>query len=335
MIARAGLFAIAVFACRGGTTTEPPRAAPGSAVVATGSAGSTGSAAVDPWAGPGAEPDSPTLVERKHVVDEACPAVVAPYFYAVAKDGKTSYMLGTRHVSVALREFPPIVDKLRGSHLAVFEIDPKSDKSKTDANPPDGPTLETQLGPKRWAKLVALVGASSAAELVRAKPSEAMLVMMAMYEDPSRLLESDIERVVAERDIPTGGLESPKFQDDLLDKLLTVRMLSAAIDNTDSRKDFRDETTRDLRAYCSGADSEPGMDPKSRRQLLAAGYSEADIAAMDEQLVYARNRDWIPKLEKLFAAGDVFVAVGADHLAGPRGVIALLAKDGYTATRLK
>ena len=134
MIARAALFAAAVFACRGGTTTEPPRATPGSAVVAKGSA-SAGSAAVDPWAGPGAEPDSPTLVERKHVVDEACPSVVAPYFYAVAKDGKTSYMLGTRHVSVALREFPPIVaDKLRGAHLAVFEIDPKSDKSKSDGS---------------------------------------------------------------------------------------------------------------------------------------------------------------------------------------------------------
>jgi uncharacterized protein YbaP (TraB family) len=336
---RAALLVLAslAFACRGGGAAEPTRPTPGSAGSAIAARGSAvGSAATDPWAGPGVEPDAPTLAERKHVVDEACPAVTAPYFFALAKDGKTSYILGTRHVSVALREFPPVVvDKLRGAHLAVFEIDPKADKGKIDAKPPDGPSLEAQLGAKRWAKLVALVGSSSAAELVHAKPSEAMLVMMAMYEDPSRLLESDIERVAAQGSIPTGGLESAEFQDGLLDKLLDVRMLSAALDNTDNRNEFRDETTRDLHSYCTGADYDPGMDPKTRRQLLAAGYTEADIAAIDEQLVFARNRDWIPKLEQLFGSGQVFVAVGADHLVGTRGVIALLAKHGYTATRLK
>jgi uncharacterized protein YbaP (TraB family) len=50
--------------------------------------------------------------------------------------------------------------------------------------------------------------------------------------------------------------------------------------------------------------------------------------------VFSRNRDWIPKLEKLFAQGDVFVAVGADHLIGDKGVIKLLEARGFTAKRI-
>ena len=322
------LAVVVIFACRGGSsTTETPHVAPGSAG-ATRSAGSA-----DPWSAPAAEPDVPTLLERKQVVDGACPKVTGPAFYAIAKNGKTSYLLGTRHVSVALAEFPPVVvDKLRASHLAVFEIDPQDDKDSERERPAQ--TLEERIGAARWKKLVALVGQSNAGELVHARPSEALLVMMAMYEDPSRTLESDIAHEVAEHEIPTKGLETSKFQDDLIEQLLDLRMLDAAIDNTADRKEFRDETERDLREYCSGADHDPGMDPKTRREMLAAGYKPAELAAMEDALVYARNRDWIPKLEKMFASGDVFVAVGADHLIGARGVIALLAKDGWVATRI-
>ncbi len=314
----------AIVSCRG-NATESPRPLPGS--------GAPAKPAVDPWNTPGTEPDAPTLVERKKVVDGACSKVTGPAFYAIAKGGKTSYILGTRHISVALAEFPPVVlDKLHASHLAVFEVDPKDDKDSEQPRPTE--TLEQRIGAARWKKLVALVGESSARDLVHARASEALLVMMAMYEDPTRQLETDIGRDIADREIPTKGLETSKFQDDLIEKLLDLRMLDAALDGTSDRKEMRDETERDLREYCAGAEHDPGVDPKTRREMLAAGYTAADIAAMEEQLVYGRNRDWIPKLEALFAQGDVFVAVGADHLIGPRGVVALLGRDGYAATRV-
>ena len=66
----------------------------------------------------------------------------------------------------------------------------------------------------------------------------------------------------------------------------------------------------------------------------AAGYSNAELDRIDEQMVFARNADWIPKLEKMFASGNVFVVVGADHLSGPRGVVALLEKRGFKLTRI-
>ena len=55
---------------------------------------------------------------------------------------------------------------------------------------------------------------------------------------------------------------------------------------------------------------------------------------MDEILVFKRNADWIPKLSKLFEQDNVFVAVGADHLIGPRGVIELMKAQGFAVKRI-
>jgi uncharacterized protein YbaP (TraB family) len=323
-----GIAIVVAVACRGGgdDKARAPGGSGGAVVAGSGSA-------ADPWSAP-PKSDVPTLLERKAFVDKACPSVTGPYFFKLEKAGKASYILGTRHVSVALAEFPPVVrERLRASHLAVFEIDPNEDRS-SKPRPENRASLKDQVGPELWKKFVALVGEASAAEVEHGKPNEAVLEMMVLYEDPTRLLESDIERDVAELKIPTKGLETSTFQDDLLDKLIDLRMLRAALANTADRKEFADETTRDLRDYCTGTGKDPGVDPKTRKELLAAGYTAGDIAAIDDQLVYSRNRDWIPKLDALFAAGDVFVAVGADHLLGDRGVIELLAARGYKATRI-
>ncbi len=49
-----------------------------------------------------------------------------------------------------------------------------------------------------------------------------------------------------------------------------------------------------------------------------------------QRLLVARNRDWMPKLEALFSrTGRAFVVVGAAHLVGPDGLIAMFKAKGY------
>lgn len=111
-------------------------------------------------------------------------------------------------------------------------------------------------------------------------------------------------------------------------------MLRAAIGYTKDRSELAKESREDLAAYCSGSDDTPGMDDDMRADLLAAGYSKQELDQFDEEMVFRRNADWIPKLDKIFAAGNAFIAVGADHLSGPRGLVALLEKRGYKLTRI-
>jgi uncharacterized protein YbaP (TraB family) len=54
-----------------------------------------------------------------------------------------------------------------------------------------------------------------------------------------------------------------------------------------------------------------------------------------QRMLVDRNRDWLPKLEALFARrGRAFVVVGAAHLIGPDGLLAMLRARGYTVEQM-
>jgi len=46
-------------------------------------------------------------------------------------------------------------------------------------------------------------------------------------------------------------------------------------------------------------------------------------------LLNDRNKNWVGQLKKIMKKEAVFVAVGAGHLVGEQGLIALLRKEGY------
>lgn len=54
-----------------------------------------------------------------------------------------------------------------------------------------------------------------------------------------------------------------------------------------------------------------------------------------QRLLVERNRNWLPKLEALFGRkGRAMVVVGAAHLVGPDGVLAMLKAKGYKIEQL-
>jgi uncharacterized protein len=53
--------------------------------------------------------------------------------------------------------------------------------------------------------------------------------------------------------------------------------------------------------------------------------------ALYQRLLVERNRNWLPKIDELFARkGRALVVVGAAHLVGPDGLLAMLKSKGYT-----
>ncbi len=327
MVKQLAVLAMVVVACRGGDhQTVVPRA--GSAAPVAVARPST-----DPWAaGSAASPDDPpSLAERHKLADEWCPSVTGPYFFRVEKAGKTSYILGTRHVSVSLAKFPEIVrTTLRGAKLAVFEVAP-DDHSSIQR---DDYSLSEKLGPVLWGRYGELVGRDAARNVETGRASTALIQAMVMYEDISAMLDQEIEHEVAADKIPARGLETAAFQDDLLDRLLDLRMLRVEIEQTKDRQEIENDSRDDLVQYCAGTDDSPGTDDKTRAMFMRGGYTRDEVDHMDDLMVFQRNAAWIPQLEKIFAQGGVFVAVGADHLIGDKGVIALLRGRGFTITRI-
>jgi uncharacterized protein YbaP (TraB family) len=63
--------------------------------------------------------------------------------------------------------------------------------------------------------------------------------------------------------------------------------------------------------------------------------SYADFPAFADRVVDARNRNWIPEIERYLQSGHTyFVVVGAAHLGGPNGLLALLRARGYQLAQL-
>jgi uncharacterized protein YbaP (TraB family) len=60
-----------------------------------------------------------------------------------------------------------------------------------------------------------------------------------------------------------------------------------------------------------------------------------DDPVMYQRLLVGRNRAWQPKLDALLARGArAFVVVGAAHLVGPDGLLAMFRAKGYTVVQL-
>ena len=63
--------------------------------------------------------------------------------------------------------------------------------------------------------------------------------------------------------------------------------------------------------------------------------SEFGMEGNEEVMLFARNRKWIPRIRRIASAKPTFFAVGAAHLGGERGVIALLRKEGFVVRAVK
>jgi len=57
--------------------------------------------------------------------------------------------------------------------------------------------------------------------------------------------------------------------------------------------------------------------------------SEFGMDGQDEVMLFRRNQNWISRIDILTHEKPTFIAVGAAHLGGDKGVIALLRKAGY------
>lgn len=84
---------------------------------------------------------------------------------------------------------------------------------------------------------------------------------------------------------------------------------------------------------------------------LSAAWERGDLAALErlnveemradypdvyQALLVQRNHNWVPMIEQELAGSGVdFVAVGAAHLVGPDGLVALLRARGYTVERVR
>jgi uncharacterized protein YbaP (TraB family) len=143
------------------------------------------------------------------------------------------------------------------------------------------------------------------------------LIFMKSYGCPDlKVYELEFIDQAKKRHIEVGGLETVKYQFEVLEKAYTndemIVMLEEAVKEGASPlvDNYKKEN---IDAIYKNTTSEKLMNERNRMAML-------DI----------RNGNWVKQMPELMKKQSIFFAVGAAHLAGEEGVINLLKKEGFT-----
>jgi len=67
---------------------------------------------------------------------------------------------------------------------------------------------------------------------------------------------------------------------------------------------------------------------------MAVGISQSDYEEYRRLMIDDRSEAWLDRLQVRLLEGNAVINVGAAHLAGERGLIALLRAKGYRVDRI-
>ena len=220
--------------------------------------------------------------------------------------------------------------------LDLDDLDPAAAATFTQQNAiyPDGSGLRQAVGEEIWGRAKAAsdrLGVPLEA-LDRLEPW-AVALLLSVTEltqrglDPSFGVEEQLKQKAQRDHKPITGLETIEFQLGLFDGLSQseqARFLDLSIRDAETTASAMDALTLAWRA---------GNSADLQRVLLS---EYAAFPELYEALVYRRNRAWLPRVRALLEQrDDVLVVVGAMHLVGERGVVALLRQDGLAPQSLK
>ncbi|MEQ1745655.1 MAG: TraB/GumN family protein [Saprospiraceae bacterium] len=135
-------------------------------------------------------------------------------------------------------------------------------------------------------------------------------------------VEMELYRQVKRRKLESAGLETAAYQMAIFDSIpyeTQARMLVETLRSGDTDQDGG-EFEKMMELYRQKDIS--GMEAMMRTE-------DGGMQEFQDLLLHRRNRNWIPVMARMMREKPTLFAVGAGHLGGEQGVIALLRRDGY------
>jgi uncharacterized protein len=219
------------------------------------------------------------------------------------------------------------------SSRVVFEDDPKAGSKEAKellraGTYPKGDSLKNHVDPRTYAyvrRFFALVNVPEA-EFSKYRPWLLdVLLSSPSYEHWQLGVERYLEGRATTNHKPVSGLESPKehnaFFVDLSDReseaLLLILFINAA---------YEGPSVNMISAWRRG-------DSETLQRVLRESFQ--DFSSLGRRLIDVRNQNWLPKIDSYLRSGQTyFVVVGAGHMGGPTGLLALLKARGCKVEQL-
>jgi uncharacterized protein YbaP (TraB family) len=258
------------------------------------------------------------------------------FLWKVESGSNVLYLAGSVHaLSADVYPLNPAFERaFAASDLLVEEID-LSAGDLTSLGPmlmtkgmyQDGRTFDQVVSKETAEMVMKRLNSPMALQLVRnMKPWMVMLMLAAMQAQQAGLdVNLGLDKYFFDKAKTAGksivGLETAEYQIDRFDTMpdsLQEQLLRSALEDLDAQ-------SRELAAIVAAWQR---GDAASLEQTLLAGFKQYPAAY--QSLITERNNNWMPQMDKCLArATPCLVVVGAAHLVGPDGLLALLQKRGY------
>lgn len=273
---------------------------------------------------------NPWAAERKRPAPTAEQPFPRPMLWTATKHGKVMHLFGTLHdgIDVTKRLPPWIWTLFDASTLLVQELDIQALAQASWA--PETRSLREELGADDWKRVLEVSAIPDS--LDKERTSRVTLIVGsvgAVAPDPLALpMDAYFLQRARKLNQQLLFLETSEFQTAMLEDLIGIDTLRAFIRNLDV---LRKLNLGYYDAYLIG--DQDGFCKISLDVMKLGTTSDLEFAHYVDRMLCARNRAWIPQLEKAHAehpSGGVFVTVGALHLIGPTSVLELLRARGFT-----
>ena len=265
-------------------------------------------------------------------------ALAGPLYRVDRPGGAPSYLYGTLHSSDprVTTLAPAVLDALsRSRRLAPELVMGEGDLPDfiAGASYDDARRLADHFDAATLDAIRAALGSHrpDEATFARLKPWAVMLLLARPQDDERATLDAVVIDAARRRGLTIVGLELPEEQVASLDAIPIASQVAlvrwalahgAGRDHEDTVRAFVARDLTRLRAMAlEGARRDPAMRPHLEALLRHL---------VDDRSALMAHRLFLPLRD-----GRVFVSVGALHLAGPNGLVALLRAQGYRVTRLR
>jgi Uncharacterized protein conserved in bacteria len=135
-------------------------------------------------------------------------------------------------------------------------------------------------------------------------------------------VEMELYRMARRRRLESAGLETAAFQMSVFDSIpyeLQANMLVETLRSPEAEEGGESQLAQMVRMYKE-------QDINAMQSMIS---QESGLGKYEDFLLKRRNHNWIPVMRRMMAEKPTLFAVGAGHLGGPEGVVALLRKEGY------
>jgi uncharacterized protein YbaP (TraB family) len=247
-----------------------------------------------------------------------------------------SYLMGTLKFTGVEEFYVPDEAKADIAKSDIFVIeDPIDHHAQHELNKavhfPEGKSLKTELGAELYDSVQSFFEHEFGINRDKFQNHYSKMIPLALSITMTRLslgeevLFYDIEllKIARENKVETFSLEPIEREAEAIHKFPMADQVEALMHSVANFEQQKEEFKKLMQIYPHG---------KSEEIYEFTLHPADSNPAFIEAFYTSRNREWLPKIEKMVHEKAAFIAIGVSHLEGELGLLNLLRAKGYTLT---